>query len=126
VTDDPFSSQSGPYSGGFPDDPVFSMPAAAPQPASISPILDDDPFAAFSAAPAAAPAQRRTRTPPPLAAGGDLLGGFGTAAPQQPSSGRAGAISSGPIDDDLLAGFVSSTGADAWRQCLTLLSSPCW
>ncbi len=120
MNDDPFSSQSGPYSGGFPDDPVFSMPAAAPQPASVSPILDDDPFAAFSAAPAAVPAQRSTRTPP-SAAGGDLLDGFGTAAPQQPSSGRAGATSSGPIDDDLLAGFVSSTGADAWRQCLTSL-----
>ena len=111
MSDDPFSSHSGPHSGGFPGDPVFSMPAVpAQQSAATTPIVDDDPFAAFSAVPAAVPAQRPGRAP--LPAGGDLLDGFSTAASERPPlSGRAGATSSGPIDDDLLAGFVSSTGA---------------
>ena len=107
MTDDPFSSYSGPHSGGFPDDPVFAMPAApAQRSAPAAAVLNNDPFAAFSSAPAAAPVRPTS---------GDLLDGFGTAAPPRTSSGRAGTggATSGAIDDDLLAGFIDSTGDPA-------------
>ncbi len=111
MSDDPFSSGHGSlYSGGFPADPVFSMPAASAGAPATETAVDDDPFAAFSSAPAGPPPRPTSRTSAATPSTGDLLDGFGAAALQRPFS--AGTESSGPIHDDLLAGFISSTGND--------------